>query len=133
MLQFYSVPADQLHVKLFETSCSEEFLQAWNAEFPETMSAGHSPEDSLFTAAQINIIPTYLREKSSIINKAKANDFKGIIQPSDIKGIIHSHSTWSDGSHTLEMMAEACIKKGFEYLVISDHSKSAFYAKGLFE
>ncbi len=57
----------------------------------------------------------------------------GIIQVSDIKGIIHAHSDWSDGSHTIEAMAKACIEQGFEYLVISDHSKSAQYAKGLYE
>ncbi|MDT9156067.1 hypothetical protein RSW20_25360, partial [Escherichia coli] len=51
----------------------------------------------------------------------------------DIKGIIHSHSTWSDGSTTLEEMARGCMDKGFEYLVISDHSKAAAYAKGLSE
>ncbi len=49
----------------------------------------------------------------------------------DIKGIIHSHSNWSDGSNTIEEMAKNAIAKGFEYLVISDHSKSAFYANGL--
>ena len=53
------------------------------------------------------------------------------IQATDIKGIIHSHSTWSDGIHTIEEMAKAAINKGYEYLVISDHSKSAFYANGL--
>ena len=56
-----------------------------------------------------------------------------LIQFSDIKGIIHSHSNWSDGLHTVEDMAKACIEQGFEYLVISDHSKSAFYANGLSE
>lgn len=56
----------------------------------------------------------------------------GVIQTADIKGIIHSHSNWSDGSNTIEEMARACIDKGFEYLVISDHSKSAQYAKGLY-
>lgn len=49
----------------------------------------------------------------------------------DIKGIIHSHSTWSDGIHTIEQMAKAAKEAGYEYLVISDHSKSAFYANGL--
>jgi DNA polymerase (family 10) len=56
-----------------------------------------------------------------------------VIQPGDVRAVIHSHSTWSDGSNTLEEMADACIQKGFEYLVISDHSKSAFYANGLKE
>jgi len=51
----------------------------------------------------------------------------------DIKAIIHSHSNWSDGSNTIEEMAKACIEKNYEYLVISDHSKSAFYANGLTE
>ncbi len=56
-----------------------------------------------------------------------------MIQPGDIRAVIHSHSRWSDGSNTLEEMAAACIEKGYEYLVISDHSKSAFYANGLKE
>lgn len=56
-----------------------------------------------------------------------------LIQPGDIKGIIHSHSNWSDGSNTIEEMAKAAIAQGLEYLVISDHSKSAFYAQGLSE
>jgi DNA polymerase (family 10) len=56
---------------------------------------------------------------------------KELIQASDIKGIIHSHSTWSDGMETIELMAKAAMDKGFEYLVISDHSQSAYYANGL--
>ncbi|HEY0751268.1 MAG TPA: PHP domain-containing protein, partial [Chitinophagaceae bacterium] len=50
-----------------------------------------------------------------------------------IKGLIHSHSNWSDGAHTIEEMAVALIELGFEYLVISDHSKAAYYANGLQE
>jgi DNA polymerase (family 10) len=56
-----------------------------------------------------------------------------LIQPEHIKGIIHSHSNWSDGSNTLEEMVEGCIARGLEYLVMSDHSKTASYAGGLSE
>ena len=56
-----------------------------------------------------------------------------LFRPGDIRAIIHCHSNWSDGVNTLEEMAKACIEKGYEYLVISDHSKSAFYANGLQE
>lgn len=56
-----------------------------------------------------------------------------LIIQDDIKGVVHSHSTYSDGIHTLQEMAEGAKSKGFEYLVISDHSKSAFYAGGLKE
>lgn len=62
---------------------------------------------------------------------AKPSEIDGVIQSVDIKGIIHTHSNWSDGSQTIEEMANACIEQGFEYLVISDHSKSAGYANGL--
>ncbi|HJU45994.1 MAG TPA: helix-hairpin-helix domain-containing protein [Chitinophagaceae bacterium] len=61
----------------------------------------------------------------------KPSEIQGVLQPEDIKGIIHTHSNWSDGSQTIEEMARAAIEQGFEYLVISDHSKSAGYANGL--
>lgn len=54
-----------------------------------------------------------------------------LIQYNDLKGILHNHSTYSDGKHTLREMAEYCKELGFEYLGISDHSVTAFYAKGL--
>jgi DNA polymerase (family 10) len=56
-----------------------------------------------------------------------------VIQPGDITSIIHSHSNWSDGVHTLEQMASHAKNQGLQYLVISDHSKTAFYANGLSE
>ena len=132
LLQFYSVDDSLFASKLFETSCSEEFLTEWNRQAVKQPSTLLS-EQEIFTNAKVNFIPSCLRESGSIIKQAKSKEFADIIQPSDIKGIIHSHSTWSDGSHSLEEMAHGCIRKGYEYLVISDHSKSAFYARGLFE
>ena len=131
-LQFYSVPGDQFYSKLFETSCSEEFLQAWNKQ-SSGQTGGYTSEEKIFDAVNLHFIPPFIREKDRVIGQAKQKDFSSIIQPTDIKGIIHNHSTWSDGSHTMEAMAQGCIDKGYEYLVISDHSKSAFYAKGLSE
>ena len=90
-------------------------------------------EEEIFTNAGLQYIPPSLRESGSIIELARENKIPALIQPGDIKGIIHCHSNWSDGSNTLEELANACIDKGYEYLVISDHSKSAFYAQGLSE
>lgn len=56
-----------------------------------------------------------------------------LVELSDLKGILHNHSTYSDGKHNLEEMASYCKELGYEYLGISDHSKSAFYANGLNE
>jgi DNA polymerase (family 10) len=117
---------------LFKTSCSQEFLDAWNQQQGGNGKA-HASEEEIFSAANIPFIPPYLREKTSILEKAKKTGLPTVIQPGDIKAIIHSHSNWSDGSNTIEEMARACIETGYEYLVLSDHSKSAFYANGLSE
>ncbi len=53
------------------------------------------------------------------------------ITDSDIKGLIHCHSNYSDGQNSIEDLAQACIDKGLQYMVLSDHSQSAFYADGL--
>ncbi len=58
--------------------------------------------------------------------------YPSVIGQEDIRGIIHTHSNWSDGGDTIEAMAQGAIQQGFEYVVISDHSQSAYYAKGLY-
>ena len=132
LLQFYSTSSALLFTKLFETSCSAEFLAAWTNKFGWDDVKKYKEEEEIFTANKIQWIPPYLREKSYIINKALGMQVPKVITTKDIKAIIHSHSNWSDGSGTIEQMVNGAIKKGFEYLVISDHSKSAFYAGGLF-
>jgi len=59
--------------------------------------------------------------------------YPDLIRDAHLKGIFHNHSTYSDGEHTLEEMATYCKELGYEYLGISDHSKTANYAKGLYE
>jgi DNA polymerase (family 10) len=106
---------------LFKTSGSDSFLESWG-DIAEV-----ADETILFVEKNIAYIPAFYREN---LSDAPLPEF---IQTSSIKGIIHSHSNWSDGGNTLEEMAEECIRKGFEYLVISDHSKAAYYANGLNE
>lgn len=54
-----------------------------------------------------------------------------LITWNDLRGILHNHSTYSDGKHSLEVMARYCRELGFEYLGIADHSQTASYANGL--
>lgn len=130
LVQFHSRAVDVFYSTLFETSASEAFLEEWNKS-PNNNSSVHSSEEEIFSSRNLHFIPPFLREKPYIIAQAKNNSFRNLVQPDDIKAIIHSHSDWSDGSHTIEHMARACMEKGYEYLVISDHSKSAAYANGL--
>ena len=111
---------------LFETSCSGEFLETVRELAGWDNNGKYEKEEALFGALGLPFLQSFRREQKNFIEKE-------VIKPDDVKAVIHSHSTWSDGSNTLEEMAAACIKKGYEYLVISDHSKSAFYANGLKE
>jgi DNA polymerase (family X) len=121
--------------QLFETTGSPVFVEAFRAAYPNLKYPKEGLEDDLavFTAAGLSYIPPALRETATIIDRAKSRDLPVVIQPTDVKAVIHSHSTWSDGTNSLEEMAEACLAKGYEYLVISDHSKAAAYARGLTE
>ncbi|GAB2815036.1 helix-hairpin-helix domain-containing protein [Ferruginibacter profundus] len=117
--------------RIFTSSGSAEFATAFEQRFP---AIDYSKEEkAIFEQAKISFIPSCLRETAAIIEKAATITIPDLIRPGDIKGIIHSHSNWSDGSYTIEEMAKAAKEKGLEYLVISDHSKSAFYAQGLNE
>ncbi len=89
--------------------------------------------EEIFNKLGLQFIPASLRENGPVIDIAGKNNLPELIKNEDIKGIIHCHSNWSDGSNTLEELAKACISKGYEYLVLSDHSKAASYAQGLKE
>ena len=119
---------------LFNTTGSPDFLSAFRTAFPgiSGVSTGKEDED-IFAQAGVQYIPPCQRETAGIIDKAKKKQLPTPIQPTDVKSIIHSHSNWSDGANTIEEMANECIKRNFEYLVISDHSKTAAYANGLSE
>jgi DNA polymerase (family 10) len=125
--------AQAVEKQLFIKTGSPEFTEAFLSQFTDInyTKAVKDNDSAIFKQANINYIPPCLRETAKIIDRAKASPLPQLIQPADIKGIIHSHSNWSDGSNTLEQMATAAKEQGFEYLVISDHSKSAFYAQGL--
>jgi len=127
--------AGNLHERLFLTTGPVAFTDTFTKNFPKAgfKSAAGNNDDAIFAAAGITYIPAYLRDAADILGKTGNKALPDIITENDIKGIIHTHSNWSDGTNTIEEMAKACIAKGYEYLVISDHSKSAFYANGLKE
>ena len=126
---YWSAKEDIAHT-LLRTSSSESF---YNELVKDIEVKNMQDEESFFRTAGVPFIPAFLRDNEKNIAVAKNNKLPEPIQTSDIKGIIHCHSNWSDGSNTVEEMAKAAMARGMEYLVISDHSKSAFYAQGLYE
>jgi len=135
-IRWYFSDPNQFIFNQFKLNSSESFWEAIQALPNYTAAkldnATFKEEQEIFNALDLGFIPPAQRELPIIIEKvAGKKALPKTIQAADIKGIIHSHSTWSDGIHTIEEMAKAAINKGYEYLVISDHSKSAFYANGL--
>ncbi|HEY1871132.1 MAG TPA: helix-hairpin-helix domain-containing protein [Chitinophagaceae bacterium] len=128
-LKFFLCDQTSFWKRFFQTSCSEDFLIGWEKQCSIPTHA--KSEEEIFEAANLPFIIPPLRENDSIIAKTKINNRNEVIQVSDIRSVIHSHSNWSDGVNTIEEMALALVKKGYEFLVLSDHSKSAFYANGL--
>ncbi|RBL92190.1 helix-hairpin-helix domain-containing protein [Chitinophaga flava] len=116
---------------LFSTTGSATFMDKFNAAGGASHIKNALSEEAIFSGAGIAFIPPCLREGLNEIELARQQQLPQLITRADIKGIVHSHSQWSDGVDTLEEMAIAARDQGFEYLVLSDHSRSAFYANGL--
>jgi len=88
----------------------------------------YKSEEEVFTK---NNLPFYIPEYREEENLEFLSSYPGdhnIITEESIRGCIHNHSTYSDGMNSLEEMVTAAMDKSYEYFVITDHSKSAFYA-----
>ncbi len=90
-------------------------------------------EADLYRALDLAYIPPELRENTGEIEAAEQGKLPRLVEESDIRGTFHCHTTYSDGVNTLEQMAAAARKLGWEYLGIGDHSRTAAYAGGLSE
>lgn len=117
--------------KLFRYSANSEFLNAFVELNAGLDFSGLATEDEVFSKAKLPFVEPELREQSWALELAKAQQLPKLIELSDLKGVLHNHSTYSDGLHSLRDMATYTKEQGFEYLGMSDHSKSAFYANGL--
>lgn len=90
-------------------------------------------ETDIYTALGMAYVEPELREDMGEIEAAVNSTLPALVQQSDLRGVLHVHSTWSDGQNTIREMAEACIARGLTYLGLTDHSKTAAYAGGLNE
>ncbi|MBZ0089507.1 MAG: DNA polymerase/3'-5' exonuclease PolX, partial [Thermoanaerobaculia bacterium] len=88
-------------------------------------------EEALYRALGLEWIPPELREGLDEIELAETRRLPSLLDLGELVGTFHVHTTWSDGTATLQQMAEACRDRGWRYLGIADHSKLAAYARGL--
>ncbi len=88
-------------------------------------------EADIYKALDLAYVPPELREDTGEIDAAAVGKLPGLLELDDIHGVFHNHTTWSDGAASLEQMADAAKKLGYQYLGIADHSQSLTVANGL--
>ncbi|HEY8627897.1 MAG TPA: DNA polymerase/3'-5' exonuclease PolX [Gaiellaceae bacterium] len=83
----------------------------------------HATEEELYRFLGYDWIPPELRENCGELEAARAHELPVLVELDDIRGDLHSHSTWSDGKEALEVMATAAKARGYAYLAITDHGE----------
>jgi len=94
---------------------------------------GGKEEKDIYHVLGMDWIEPELREDRGEIEAAQKRSLPKLVQESEIKGDLHIHSKWSDGTSTIEEIAKAALKRGYQYVAICDHSKSLKIAHGLDE
>jgi DNA polymerase (family 10) len=88
-------------------------------------------EEALYASAGLAFVPPELRGGTTEVERAERDDFRDLLETSDILGMVHCHTTYSDGKHGIAEMALAAHALGMKYITITDHSPSAHYARGV--
>ncbi|MBI4355687.1 MAG: DNA polymerase/3'-5' exonuclease PolX [Candidatus Omnitrophica bacterium] len=99
--------------------------------FKGTRRVPCNDEADIYLALGLDWMPPELRENMGEIEAAAEHRLPKLIEPDDIRGTFHTHTTESDGTASLEAMVEGAQRLGYEYLGLSDHSQSASYAHGM--
>lgn len=121
---------EEFYYELVKTSSTPEHLR--KIGFDSLTERNPLSEEHVYKAlGKPYFIPEW--REGLFEERIEKNYPQDLIEEKYLKGIVHNHSTYSDGAHTLEEMATYCKSLGFEYFGIADHSKSATYAKGLKE
>jgi len=134
-VEFFTVsPSYFVNEQLLKTPSHTHLLAALNKD--QTLgsffkSKSFASQEEAYHEAGLDYIEPELREGQFEIALAKEKKLPQLLETDDLKGILHNHSTYSDGKHTLREMASFCKELGYEYLGISDHSRTATYAGGL--
>ena len=88
-------------------------------------------EDEVYAAVGLAFIPPELRENTGEIEAGREGRLPTLVTAEAIRGDLHAHTEWSDGHHPLERLVEAAEARGYEYIIVSDHSQSTAIAGGL--
>ncbi len=131
---FRFIPTDpaSFYRQLVISTGSDTHLQLLNDRLKESQLPEFDSEEAIYQSLGLAYIEPELREGTNELTLAETGSLPTLVSYTDLRGALHNHSTYSDGVNTLEEMALYCRDElRLEYLGISDHSKTAVYAKGL--
>jgi DNA polymerase (family X) len=135
VVSFTAVTPGDYPVVLFSRTGSEAHVNKVSAlVMSDKKNSARMPrnEAELYERAGMQYVPPELREDQGEIEAALEGRLpEDLLTLDDIKGMVHCHTTYSDGKHTLEQMVRAAEAMGMKYITITDHSPTAFYAGGL--
>jgi len=128
-IEFHICKPDEFFYYKVMYSSSPAHLEKTNLTTLTTKN--FSSEEDVYKTLGLQFIAPELREGLSEVSLANEHKLPELITTNHLKGILHCHSTYSDGVHSLKEMADECKRLGYAYFGICDHSRSAFYAQGL--
>jgi len=123
-VEFMLADSDNFGTILFDSTGPDYYTKLFNKKLANT-------EEKFFESESVPFISPVFRDTIKSKSELKGFHNSKYIQQKDIKGVIHNHTIWSDGANSVMDMAKHFRSKGYEYMVITDHSKSAYYANGL--
>ena len=128
-VSFTAVTPAEFAVTLFLKTGSEDHLARLpHIEFAKVPKT----EAAIYDRLHMQYVPPELRENEGEIEAALAGKLpEDLVTLDDVKGMVHCHTTYSDGKHALEAMVRGAEAMGMKYITITDHSPTAFYAGGV--
>lgn len=127
-ITLYTCAAEAFGSKMFLHTGTRDFVETFAKQTAGLDFKGLATEEAVFERAGHAYVVPELREDATWVGRPS---MRALIEEKDIKGVLHVHTTWSDGLHTLSDMCGYVAGLGYDYIGITDHSQSAFYANGL--
>ena len=130
-VEFNIVPEQNYGWELFAATGNPQHVEAVTQRL--TSQESFDTEQAVYAAAGLSWVPPEMREGYGEVELAMAGQLPSLVETSQVQGIFHNHTVYTDGSATVEQMARAAQALGYRYIGISDHSQSAYYVHGLKE
>jgi len=108
-------------------SLNEYHLNPLDGSEPPVLAS----EEELFAKLGLAYVPPELRENTGEVEAAQQGALPELVEADDLRGVLHVHSTWSDGVDSVEELVARAAELGYAYIGISDHSQAAHYANGI--